>query len=80
MSDEIRGPRISRPAASATWEHEYRWGSQLGDTTRVSVTRTDRGGMRLAYGSAAVEIRGELVPILAAMVAAAAEWADARDE
>ena len=78
MSETIRGPRVHRPAASATWEHEHRWGSQLGDSTRLSVTRTDGSGMRLAYGKESVEVRDELVPILAAMVVAAAEWTDAK--
>lgn len=76
MSD-VRGPRVHRPAASATWEYEHRWGSSFGDSTRLSVTRTDGGGMRLAYGQESIEIREELVERVAEMVASAAAWSDA---
>ena len=75
MSD-IRGPRVHRPAASATWEYEHSWGPSLGDSTRLSVTRTDGGGMRVAYGKESIEIREELVERVAEMVAAAAAWTD----
>lgn len=76
---DIRGPRVHRPAASATWSHEHLWGPQLGDSTNLSVTRTDGGAIRLAYGRESLEVRGELVTLFAEMVAAAAAWTDAAD-
>ena len=77
---EFRGPRIHRPASSATWEHDHRWGSMIGDSTTLRVTRTDGGAMAINYGSERVEIRAELVGTLAAMVAAAAAWTDRATE
>lgn len=68
--------RIHRPAASATWEHNHRWGSQLGDSTNLRVARKDGGGMTVSYGRESIEIREELVDIFAEMVAAAAVWSD----
>ena len=44
MSAEIR-KRISRPAASATWEYTYHWGAQIGDSTTLRVLREDGGGL-----------------------------------
>lgn len=76
MRDETRGPRVHRPAASATWEYEHHWGPQLTDRTRLAVTRTDGGGLRIAHGRDVIELRGELVERLAEMVAAAAVWTD----
>lgn len=75
MSD-IPGPRVNRPSASATWEHEHRWGTSFGDSTTLRVTRTDGGSLRIAYGKESIEIRRDLVELVAAMVAAAAAWAD----
>lgn len=73
---EIRRPSVSRPAASATWRHEHRWGPMISDSTTLRVTRTDGGSLTIAYGKESVEIRRELVEQAAAMVAAAAEWTD----
>ena len=72
----FRGPRVHRPASSATWEHEHRWGPGFGDSTTLRVTRTDRGSMTVRYGSEALEIRGDLVAIFAEMVDHAAAWND----
>ena len=68
---------VNRPPASRVWEHEHRWGVQLGDSTPLSVIRIDGGEMRIRYGAEALAVRAALVPILAEMVAAAAEWTDA---
>lgn len=76
MSDEFRGPRVHRPASSATWQHEHRWGTSFGDSTTLRVTRVDGGGLTVAYGRESIEIRGGLVERLAEMVAAAAAWTD----
>jgi len=67
---------VHRPKPSATWKHEHRWGSQLGDTTTLRVTRTHGGKMDIDYGAKSIEIGAELVEVLAAMVAAAAAWTD----
>lgn len=69
-------PRVHRAASVATWEHSHRWGTLIGDVTDLRVSRTDGGRMVISYGQDSVEIREELVPILAEMVAAAAEWSD----
>lgn len=76
MSDKIRGPQVHRAAARATWESEHRWGTLIGDSTTLRVTRTDGGGMTIGYGSESIEIRRELVERVAEMVAAAAAWTD----
>lgn len=76
----IRGPRVHRPAASATWEHSHKWGPNFGDNTDLRVTRTDGGRLSIGYGRESVEIRAELVPILAEMVTQAAAWSDATRE
>lgn len=68
--------RIHRPPASATWEHEHRWGTLISDTTTLYVDRTDGGRLQIRYGGESIEIRAELVPVLADMVAAAAAWTD----
>lgn len=47
---DIRGPRVYRQPASATWEHEHRWGVQLGDSTTLTVTRRDGGALTIRYG------------------------------
>ncbi|KAB2809247.1 hypothetical protein F9L07_19595 [Pimelobacter simplex] len=72
----IINSRVHRPPASATWEHEHRWGQQLGDSTRLSVVRIDGGPLTIRYGTESIEIRKDLVPVLADMVAAAAVWTD----
>lgn len=77
MPDQIRGPRVHRPAASATWEFEHRWGSMIGDSTTLRVTRNDGGALTIGYGREEIEIRRDLVAKVAEMVAAAAEWTDA---
>lgn len=71
-----RGPWVHRAPARATWEHEHRWGAQLGDSTTLRVTRTDHGAMTVAYGRESLEVRAELVERFADMVAAAAAWTD----
>lgn len=68
--------RVHRPAASATWEHEHRWGSNFGDSTTLRVTRTDGGRMHFRYGHKEFEVPAALVSILAEMTAAAAAWSD----
>ncbi len=77
---EIKGPRVHRAAATATWEHGYRWGSGLGDTTTLYVRRTDGGSLSIDYGSKSIEIREALVAQLAEMVAAAASWTAVANE
>lgn len=67
---------VYRPAASATWTHSHKWGVRLGDSTDLTVTRTDGGGLRIAYGKESIEIREALVGVVAEMVAAAATWTD----
>lgn len=74
----IINQRIHRPAASATWEHEHRWGTSFGDTTTLRVDRTHDGPIRIRYGTDSIEIRKDLVSVLADMVAAAADWSDER--
>lgn len=73
--EQIR-KEVHRPAASATWRHTHRWGTSLGDSTDLRVTRTDGGGLTITYGRESIEIRAALVGVLAEMVAAAAEWSD----
>lgn len=77
--EQIR-KRIHRPAASATWEHTHKWGVQFGDNTDLRVTRTDGGGLSIAYGRESIDIREALVSVLAEMVAAAAVWTDEPSE
>ena len=70
-------PRINRHPATATWEHEYRWGTGLGDTSRYVVTRTDGGRLRITRGAEeSVEIRRDHIEAVVAMINAAAEWSD----
>lgn len=78
MSEQttIRPPRVHRPAASATWEYEHRWGTGLGDTSTLYVDRRDGGSLTIRYHSDSIEVREELVQVLAEMVAAAAAWTD----
>lgn len=77
MPDEKKiRTHIHRPAASRTWEHQHRWGHQLGDSTDLRVTRTNGGGVTIAYGRESIEIREELVDVLNEMVQAAAAWTD----
>lgn len=75
---KIKGPRVHRAAASATWEYEHHWGTSLGDSTTLYVRRTDGGSLSIAYGNESIEIREALVAQLAEMVAAAASWTDDR--
>ena len=76
----IRGPRVNRQPATATWEHEHRWGPGLTDRTSLYVHRTHGGRMSIRYRDQEVEVSGELVPILAEMVAVAAAWSDPKAE
>ncbi|MGZ4574764.1 MAG: hypothetical protein ACXVXY_07175 [Mycobacteriaceae bacterium] len=76
MSEPRITHRVNRPAPTATWEHRHRWGSNLGDTTELRVTRTG-GRLRISYGSTeVVEIRPELLDVFASMVTAALAWTD----
>ena len=78
MSGERKPIRreVHRPAASARWRHTHKWGTSFGDSTTLTVTRTDGGSLQIAYGKESIEIRGVLVDVLAEMVAAAAAWTD----
>ena len=78
MTDQttIINQHVHRPPTSATWEHQHRWGTLVGDVTSLSVHRVDGGRLTISYGSESVEIRGELVEVFARMVAAAAVWTD----
>lgn len=67
---------VSRPPASATWECEHRWGPQFNDVSKLTVIRTDGGSLSIRYGRESIDIRAEVVPQLAEMVAAAAAWTD----
>ena len=80
MAEQQIRTRTHRPAASRTWEHTHRWGAQFGDSTDLRVTRTDGGGLSIAYGRESIDIREALVSVLAEMVAEAAEWTDAPSE
>lgn len=66
----------NRPPAFRRWEFDHRWGTLISDSTPLSVVRIDGGEMRIRYGSESLAVRAELVPILAEMIAAAAEWTD----
>lgn len=79
MGDEIRGPRIHRPAASAHWEYEHHWGKSFGDSTTLHVRRTVDGPLTISYGEESIEIRADLVAQVARMVAAAAAWQDEQE-
>lgn len=83
MSDDestgVGHPRVHRAPATARWTYNHRWGSQLGDNTELSVSRTDGGLMSVRYGMETFEIRKDLVARFAAMVAAAASWSDDAD-
>ena len=46
----------------------------------LTVVRITEGQMTISYGNEAIAIRGELVPILAEMVAEAAAWKDDPNE
>lgn len=72
----MSAPRIIRPAATATWEQEHRWGTLLGDTTTLRVSRTANGHMVVSYDKDRVEIHPSLIEAFAEMVAAAAVWTD----
>jgi len=74
--DTLKPPVVHRPSANAVWKHDHRWGSGFGDSTSLVVSRTDGGILRAGYGDNSLEIRAVLVPIFAAMVAAAADWTD----
>lgn len=76
---EYKGPRVHRPASTAVWEHENRWGSQIGDSTTLYVRRTDGGELSICYGTESIAIRKELVERFAEMVTAAATWTDDPD-
>lgn len=76
MTDTVRGPRIFRPSPSARWEYQHRWGSFPGDVTTYSAQRNLNGSLTIRNGSESVEIRSEVVPFIAEMVAAAAIWTD----
>lgn len=76
----IINSRVHRPPASATWQHQHRWGTGLGDSTTLYVDRTDGGPLTIRYGTESIEIRAELVPVLADMIAAAAVWTDEKAE
>lgn len=76
----VRGPEVHRPRPSATWKINHRWGTSLGDVTTYTVTRTLGGGMKIQGGKESFEIRAELVPLLAEMIAAAAAWEDGTDD
>lgn len=66
----------NRPPSSRKWESDHKWGPQITDQTPLSVIRVNGGEMRIRYGSDSLAVCAELVPILAEMVAAAAEWVD----
>lgn len=70
----------NRPPASKSWRVVHRWGSQLGDVRELTVVRITEGQMTISYGNESIAIRGELVPILAEMVAEAAAWKDEPNE
>lgn len=72
----IINPRVHRPPSRATWAHEHRWGRGFGDSTTLYVDRIDDGPLTIRYGNESVEIREELVAVVADMVAAAAAWTD----
>lgn len=72
--------KTNRPPASKSWNVVHRWGSQLGDVRDLTVVRITEGQMTISYGKEAVAIRGELVPILAEMVAEAAAWKDEQND
>lgn len=76
-------PRIDvethRPAASRVWKYEHRWGQMIGDTRDLRVIRVNGGKLEINYGKNSVEIREELVPLLAKMVAEAAAWSESED-
>lgn len=78
--DTLKPPAVHRPSASAAWKHDHKWGTGFGDSTTLIVSRTDGGNLTARYGSESLEIRASLVPIFAAMVAAAAEWTDQKEE
>lgn len=67
---------VRRPPSTATWEHQHRWGPQLSDNRPLRVQRVDGGEMSIKYGTDEVVIPGDLVPMLAEMVALASRWAD----
>lgn len=79
MSKEIRREIHTTPLVKV-WRYEHRWGTLIGDTRDLVVTRTDKGRMTISYGRGSVEIREELVDILAEMVAEAAAWKAVNDE
>ena len=72
----VRGPRINRPPASASWEFQHRWGLALGDTTNCWVNRTADGSLRIHDGKATTEFSRDVVDAVASAVAAAAAWTD----
>lgn len=72
----VRGPFVHRPPATATWEYDHRWGSMIGDTTALRVTRRGNGALTLSYGDKSIEVPVEAVGQLAAMTSAAAVWTD----
>lgn len=78
MTDNIR-KAVHRPTPTATWRISYRWGTMIGDTTDLVVSRDDGGKLRIYYGEESVVIRKELVSALAEMVTEAAEWTDSND-
>lgn len=79
MSTEKIRTRTSRPPASRFWEFNHKWGTQITDSTPLSVTRINNGELRIRHGAEHLAVRAELVPILAEMVAEAAAWADEGD-
>lgn len=79
MSEPKINVETRRPATSRVWEYEHRWGQMIGDTQDLRVVRVNGGRMEIGYGKNSVEIREELVPILAKMVAEAAAWSESED-
>lgn len=66
----------NRPPANRRWESTHRWGSQLGDNTDYVVTRVVDGAMTIRVGKESLEIRADMVAVVAQMVEKAAAWQD----
>lgn len=65
-------PRVERPSATADWSHLPKYG----DGAELRVTRVDGGSLTNSWGGQSIEIRRELVSVLASMVGAASRWTD----
>jgi hypothetical protein len=68
--------RVNRPPATKTWRVEHRWGSMIGDTRDLTVTRTSEGRLYMSYGKDSLEIRADLLDVFVEMVSQAAAWTD----